>query len=229
MKIDRLFAGVAVAALVATSAYAQARSGAGGAQTSPYQQQVPSGTTTEPPTSTTPPSATGEPPTAESPSAEPPTAGPSTAGAAGAFTPIVPSPASDIITELKSSGEFTTLLAVLNTTNLTNLVATHPNLTLLAPTDAAFAALPPGQLDALKKNPVQLQALLTYHLIGAKVPATDVKGHAAGKVMTVAKKNVTIDGSSTPIKVNDATVLQAGVPAANGVIYVVDKVLTPTV
>jgi uncharacterized surface protein with fasciclin (FAS1) repeats len=76
-------------------------------------------------------------------------------------------------------------------------------------------------------NAAQLQALLTYHLINAKVTAADVEHHAAGPVPTVANKPVTFDGTGPVLKINDATVLQSGVPAANGTIYVVDKVLSP--
>jgi uncharacterized surface protein with fasciclin (FAS1) repeats len=47
-------------------------------------------------------------------------------------------------------------------------------------------------------------------------------------VATAAGKEVSIDGSGSPIKINDANVIQSGVPASNGTIYVVDKVLTPT-
>jgi uncharacterized surface protein with fasciclin (FAS1) repeats len=198
MQIDRLLAGAAVATLMATSAFAQ------------------SGST---------PSSNATPPAADqaSPTATPGAAAPAPA----AQTIITPSATSDIVAEMKSAGQFNTLVALLTQDGLASLVQAQPNITLIAPTDAAFAALPPGQLDALKKDPAQLRALLTYHLIAAKVTEDQVKGHAAGKVMTAASKAVTIDGSVTPIKINDATVLQAAT-ASNGVVFVVDKVLTPT-
>ena len=106
----------------------------------------------------------------------------------------------------------------------------QPNITLLAPTDSAFAALPPAQLTTLMQpaNAAKLQALLTYHLINARVSLDKVKNHAAGPVTTVATKPVTIDGTGAAIKINDANVLQAAVPASNGLIYVIDKVLTPS-
>jgi hypothetical protein len=217
MNYLRLYAGAAVAALVATSAFAQTATTGGMSAGMQPQGATPSGAMQGgmTPGETAP----GGGMTGMAPQGAP--------AAGGAFTPITPSPSSNIIQELTASGQFGTLLSVLATTNLTSLVATHPNITLIAPTDAAFAALPPGQLDTLKKNPQQLQALLTYHLIGAKIAESDVKGHAAGQVQTVANKQVTIDGTATPIKINDASVLQGGVTASNGVIWVVDKVLTP--
>ena len=143
------------------------------------------------------------------------------------FTPIRPMPSSSIIATLTASGEFKTLLAALKDTNLTTLIDTHPNLTLFAPTDAAFAALPPGQLDMLMKSPPQLQAILTYHLVATTIKPTDIMGHAAGKVPTAAKKSITLDGSGPTLKVDTASVLQPGVTASNGIIYPIDKVLTP--
>lgn len=219
MKIDRLLAGAAVATLMATSAFAQSASTPApttqaapaaaqpGAQ-SGVQSGVQAGSTTG--------AATGADQSA-------------TAAAAPAEqTIITPAAGANIIAELKSAGQFTTLLKLLDTDGLTAVIQTHPDLTLIAPTDAAFAALPAGQLDAMKKDPTQLRALLTYHLIAAKVTQEQVKGHAAGKVATAAGKDVSIDGSGAPIKINDANVIQSGVPASNGLIYVVDKVLTPT-
>ena len=72
-----------------------------------------------------------------------------------------------------------------------------------------------------------MQAILTYHLVAASLPEGDIKGHAASKVPTAAKKSITIDGSGPTIKVNDARVLQPGVTASNGIIYPIDKVLMP--
>ena len=148
-------------------------------------------------------------------------------GGAAGFTPIRPMAGSNIIATLQASGEFTKLLAALQATNLTSLISTHPNLTLFAPTDAAFAELPPGQLDTLMKSPQQLQAILTYHLVATTIRPSDVQGHAAGPVPAADKKQLTVDGSGSTIKVNDAAVLQPGVMASNGVIYPINKVLTP--
>jgi uncharacterized surface protein with fasciclin (FAS1) repeats len=155
------------------------------------------------------------------------TPGATTGGTMAGFTPVQPVPGANIIATLKASGEFTKLLAALEATNLTSLIATHPNLTLFAPTDAAFAALPPGQLDTLMKSPAQLQAILTYHLVATSIKESDVKGHSAGKVQAADNKQLTIDGSGPSLKVNDATVLQSPVTATNGYIYPIDKVLTP--
>ena len=223
MPTKSLLAGVAAATLVAGSAFAQTSgsmsNGAMGQTTSPNG----GGAMQSPSTSAQP---YAPPPTMGGPPASSMSDGSMASG--GAFTPVRSNPSANIIAVLKASGEFTKLLAALDATNLTGLISTHPNLTLFAPTDTAFAALPPGQLDTLMKSPTQLQALLTYHLVATTIKEGEVKGHAAGQVPTADKsKPVTIDGSGPSIKVDDATVLQSAAAASNGEIYPIDKVLTP--
>ena len=140
---------------------------------------------------------------------------------------IAPDPSVDIVANLKASGQFTTLLKALDGSGLTPLLQKPGALTLFAPTDAAFAALPPGQLDELMKptNAAQLQQVIAYHIVNTRLPADQIAGHAATPVPNVLNKPITVDGTSAPIKVNGVSVLQAGAPASNGVIYVIDKVL----
>lgn len=167
--------------------------------------------------------------TARTPSGVPATTSTTTSTTTTVYRAIVPAIGSNIIAELTASGQFTTLLKALTAANLASLISSHPGLTLIAPTDTAFAALPASQVAMLMDpaNAAQLQALLTYHLINANVKATDVEHHAAGPVPSVANKPVIFDGTGSVLKINDANVLQSGVPASNGTIYVVDKVLTP--
>ena len=153
--------------------------------------------------------------------------GATTAGAAAPAGPYQPVTAgSDIASTLKSSGQFTTLLKAVDATGLTPVLGT-PGLTVFAPTDAAFAALPPGTLDDLMKqeNLAKLQKLLTYHVINAKVPP--IKGHAATPLTTASGQQVTVDGTGEEVKINDATTLQPALAAGSQTIFVIDKVLTP--
>ena len=131
---------------------------------------------------------------------------------------------------LKASGQFTLLLKAVDATGLTPVLSSPGPLTVFAPTDAAFAAvMPADQLDAAAKDQAklaQLQALLTYHVVNAKLPP--IKGHAQTALQSVATgKKVTVDGLADPVTVNDAKVLQGEVQTSNGVIYVIDKVLSP--
>jgi uncharacterized surface protein with fasciclin (FAS1) repeats len=146
-------------------------------------------------------------------------------------TPMAPAVVAkgDIVETLKASGQFTTLTKALDTTNLTTVLKTNQNLTLFAPTDAAFAALPAGELDRLMKNPAELQKLLTGHLVNANVDSSTIKG-AKGPVNSVAGGPILLDGSGDSIMAGNATVVQPDIKATNGTIHVVDKVIvnTPT-
>jgi uncharacterized surface protein with fasciclin (FAS1) repeats len=159
--------------------------------------------------------------------AQAPSETPAAPAAAPATAKLV-TPSGDIIATLTASGQFTTLLKALDATNLTSVLKGKGPLTLFAPTDAAFAALPPGQLNALMtaSPPADLQKLLIYHIINAKVDDSKIKG-AKGPIPTVATTPVYIDGSGAP-KVNDADIMQTDVVVTNGVVYPIDKVLSPT-
>lgn len=153
-------------------------------------------------------------------------AAPAPAPAVAAPAPAQVAPRGDIVATLKASGQFTILLKALDATNLTGVLQKNQNLTLFAPTDAAFNALPPGELDRLLKNPTELQKVLTYHLVNANVDSTKLKG-AKGPVPTVAGSAINIDGSGATVLAGNATVTQVDVKATNGTIHVVDKVLVP--
>jgi uncharacterized surface protein with fasciclin (FAS1) repeats len=160
------------------------------------------------------------------------------AGAAHAQTAAPPTPGAtaaapaaakgDIVETARSAGQFSTFLKAVEATNLTSVLKTNGNLTVFAPTDAAFAALPAGELDKLMlpENRASLQKLLTYHIVNARVDSTKIRG-AKGPVPTVAGPSVELDGSGEKLMVNDADITRPDMIASNGVIHVVDKVLTP--
>lgn len=156
-------------------------------------------------------------PTAGEPSAQ---AGPE-ARTGGQVTP-----AGDIVETVKAAGQFTTLVKALEATNLVELLKTTPNLTVFAPTDAAFAALPAGQLDRLmaEENRAELQKLLTYHVINARLDGEKID-NSRGPVPTVAGETVQVDGVEETWMIGQARITQADINADNGVIHVVDKVL----
>lgn len=200
MTMTRLLGAAAVAALLAGAAQAQ--------------------TPAAPPTETTPPATS---PPVLTPPASPaaPVAGTPAMSAGPGLTAK-----GDIVETLKANSQFKTLVKALEATNMTGVLKTNSNLTVFAPTDAAFAALPAGELDRLMKDPAALQKLLTYHVVNARVDSSKIKG-AKGGVATVAGSEIIVDGSGATLMANTATIVQADVRPTNGVIHVVDKVLTP--
>lgn len=125
------------------------------------------------------------------------------------------------------AGTFETLVAAVGAANLVDTLSSEGPFTVFAPTDDAFAALPEGLVDALllPENQDALVAILTYHVLGAEVPSSDV---AAGDVETVQGESITLAvGDDGSVMVNDANVIAVDVEADNGVIHVIDSVLVP--
>ncbi len=98
--------------------------------------------------------------------------------------------------------------------------------TVFAPTDAAFAALPAGVLDALLLDPTgDLAQILLYHVLGAEVLSTDLTDGQMATTLQGEDITVTINGSD--VFINQAQVTGADLLADNGVVHVIDAVLLP--
>ena len=123
------------------------------------------------------------------------------------------------------AGNFTTLVAAVTAADLVETLSGTGPFTVFAPTDEAFAALPAGVLDALllPENKEILVKILTYHVVSGMVMAADITD---GDVATVEGSNVMLVTTSG-VKVNDANVVSADVPASNGVIHAIDAVILP--
>lgn len=96
--------------------------------------------------------------------------------------------------------------------------------TVFAPTDAAFKALPTKTLDELSKDKARLKAVLTYHVLPAKVMASDVRN---SNVKTVNGGEVAVSKAGAYVTFDDALVTQADIGATNGVVHLIDKVILP--
>lgn len=136
--------------------------------------------------------------------------------------------AADIVDTAVSAGSFNTLVAAVQAAGLVDTLKGEGPFTVFAPTDEAFAKLPPGTVDNLLKpeNKDQLVAVLTYHVIPGKVMAADVIGKRL-EVATVQGANVVVAGISGVYINNNAKVIQPDVEASNGVIHVIDRVILP--
>ncbi len=98
--------------------------------------------------------------------------------------------------------------------------------TVFAPTDFAFAALPDGTIDALLADPQGiLTDILLYHVAGANALSTDLSDGQT--ITTLNGKDVTVTINSNGVFINDAQVVFADIVASNGVVHVIDAVLTP--
>lgn len=131
--------------------------------------------------------------------------------------------AEDIVDTAVAAGNFTTLVTAIKAAGLVDTLKGKGPFTVFAPTDEAFAKVPKADLDALLKDKAKLTAVLTYHVVPAKVMAKDVK---AGDASTVNGKPLKIT-TKYGVKVNNAKVTATDIEASNGVIHVIDSVLLP--
>lgn len=143
-------------------------------------------------------------------------------------TETTPAAGGNVIDTLKANGQFTTLLTALDAAQLTATLQTQPAISIFAPTDAAFAALPEADRTRLMDpaNVNELRQVLLYHVIVADVDSSQIQG-AKGGVETAARSQVQLDGTGSTLKIDDATITQADIDASNGAVFVIDKVLTP--
>ena len=130
----------------------------------------------------------------------------------------------DIIETAKSAGSFNTLIVAIDAAGLTETLKGKGPYTVFAPTDAAFAKLPPGTVEALLKDKEKLTKILTYHVVAGEVMSKDVK---PGKVTTVEGSKINITRGTNGVKINQANVVATDVVATNGVIHVIDMVVIP--
>lgn len=133
----------------------------------------------------------------------------------------------DIVDTAVGAGTFGTLVAAVQAAGLVSTLKGDGPFTVFAPTDEAFAALPEGTVESLllPENKDQLVAVLTYHVVPAKVMAGDIAGKKA-KVLTVQGERLDVNARNG-VKVDGAKVVAADIEATNGVIHVIDKVLLP--
>lgn len=133
----------------------------------------------------------------------------------------------DIVDTAVGAGQFKTLAAALKAADLVATLKGPGPFTVFAPTDEAFAKLPAGTVENLLKpeNKAKLTAILTYHVVPGAVKAEQVTKLDQAKTVNGAMVKVTTKGGK--VTINDATVVKADIPASNGMIHVIDKVILP--
>lgn len=129
----------------------------------------------------------------------------------------------NIVETAAAAGTFTTLLAAAEAAGLVETLSGEGPLTVFAPTDEAFAALPEGTVEGLLADTDALAAILTYHVVASAVMSTDLTDGMTAATVNGAEITVSLD----PVMINDANVVAADIEASNGVIHVIDSVLLP--
>jgi uncharacterized surface protein with fasciclin (FAS1) repeats len=143
-----------------------------------------------------------------------------------------PAFAANIVETASSAGTFKTLIAAAKAAGLADLLATKGHLTVFAPTDAAFAALPAGTVESLLRpeNKDKLVAILSYHVVGRAIPAAQIPTERAHvrTLKAAGDRSVAVRRQGGGVTVDNARVIKADIKADNGIIHVIDKVLIPS-
>ena len=134
--------------------------------------------------------------------------------------------AKNIVQVALGSEDHTTLVAAVKAADLVNVLANNGPLTVFAPTNAAFDALPEGTVETLLKpeNKATLVNIIHYHA---------APGTYKDELLKDEQNLFMANGDNSKIEVNDqgtfinGAKILATIPATNGVVHVVDKVLLP--
>jgi uncharacterized surface protein with fasciclin (FAS1) repeats len=143
-------------------------------------------------------------------------------------------PSKNIIQNAVNSEDHTTLVAAVKAAGLVDTLSGPGPFTVFAPTNEAFAKLPPGTVENLLKpeNKPTLVKILTYHVVSGRMTAVK-EGEGEAKLKTVAGEDLIVKSAGsgkltiTDAKGDVAQVTIANVLQSNGVIHVIDTVLLP--
>ncbi len=135
-------------------------------------------------------------------------------------------PPTTVVDVAVNSPVHTTLVAAVSAAGLVPALQGDGPFTVFAPTDAAFAALPAGTIEALLADPQGLLTqILLYHAVAGEALSTDLSNGQT--ITTLNGKDITVTINADGVFINNAKVTFADVLADNGVVHVIDAVLLP--
>lgn len=135
----------------------------------------------------------------------------------------------DILDMAAQAGNYNTFLSAVRVAGLENTLRQGGPFTLFAPTDDAFAKLPPGALDSLMNNPTQLREVLLLHVVPEEITAYEAfQMPECTSLATRGAEHLTLQKQGEMLFVNGAQIVQPDILANNGVLHGVDMVLLPS-
>jgi uncharacterized surface protein with fasciclin (FAS1) repeats len=138
---------------------------------------------------------------------------------------LLPPPAT-VVDIIVNSDVHNTLEAAVIAAELADDLSGEGPFTVFAPTDAAFAALPAGTVEALLQDPTgELAQILLYHVVGGEALSTDLTD--GDRIVTLEGRSIRVSINADGVFINDAQVIVADIIADNGVVHVIDAVLLP--
>ncbi|MEU8526041.1 MULTISPECIES: fasciclin domain-containing protein [Streptomyces] len=141
---------------------------------------------------------------------------------AGSFAGMAKDP---VATAASNNPALSTLATAVQKAGLVDTLNNAKDITVFAPTNAAFAKIPKADLAKVLADKSMLTRILTYHVVDEPVKKADL---GDGSFKTLQGGTLTTSGSGDSYKVNDtATVVCGDVRTANATVHVIDSVLMP--
>jgi uncharacterized surface protein with fasciclin (FAS1) repeats len=131
----------------------------------------------------------------------------------------------NIVETAVEAGNFTTLVTAVQEAGLVDTLSGEGPFTVFAPTDEAFGKIPADDLQAILADKDLLTSILTYHVVAGKVMSSDVVNLTSAT--TVQGSDIDITVTDGGVQVDGANVVAVDIETSNGVIHVIDTVITP--
>jgi uncharacterized surface protein with fasciclin (FAS1) repeats len=149
------------------------------------------------------------------------------AGSAQAARTARPAAATPNIVALAvSDPQLSTLVTLVKKAGLVGALSGKTKLTVFAPTNAAFAAVPKATLAKLGKDKALLVKVLEYHVVAGVLPAAKVEKLSSAKTLEGQSLKFSVTGGK--VYINSAQVIKANLAASNGIVHIINKVLIPS-
>ncbi len=121
------------------------------------------------------------------------------------------------------NSSFSTLVTAVQAADLVEVLQSPGPFTVFAPTDDAFAKLPPATIQTLVGNIPQLARILKFHVVAGAFKTQDLASKTS--IPSVEGTSIDLKHYADHWEVNNATVIQADIEADNGIIHVIDTVI----
>jgi uncharacterized surface protein with fasciclin (FAS1) repeats len=131
----------------------------------------------------------------------------------------------NIVALAASSPQLSTLVKLVKSAGLVKALSGSAKLTVFAPTNAAFAKVPKATLNKLAHNKKLLAEVLEYHVVKGALTAAQIEKKTSLKTLEGASVTVKVKGGS--VYINQAKVITPNLMASNGIVHVINGVLTP--
>jgi uncharacterized surface protein with fasciclin (FAS1) repeats len=148
------------------------------------------------------------------------------AGSAQAARSARPAAAKNIVALAASDSQLSTLVSLVKKAGLVGALSGSTKLTVFAPDNAAFAAVPKATLTKLGSDKALLKKVLEYHVVAGVLPASKVEALSSAK--TLEGQTVKFKVAGGHAYVNGAEIIKVNLQASNGIVHIINKVLIPS-